>query len=290
MNNHSLSRKSITVSPPTQYLSLKAGEIYSGSISISNPADSTEMIEYHATISPYSINTNNYSANFTNNSAYTDITNWITLDENHGFINPNEKTDIHFTITVPKDTPGGGQYCAITINNINDDKKTTINEIVEIASIIYARIDGEINESGNIEFHSVPSFVLTPPIKTTSSFTNSGNVHLNAITKTQITNAFTGEKIYNNTEKNYITETIMPDSTRVVNYTYNNIPELGVFNFSQTISYNDNDLYVEKLIFVCPIWFLLLVSFTVVFIILTIILRIKKSITKKKNRKNANIA
>lgn len=285
MENSLIFSNALVVSPPSQYVNLVAGESHSGTISITNPSNSTGDMEFYVSVIPYGVNVGDYTTDFSSDTIYNDIVEWVSVDKDHGQLAPNETATITYTINTPAEAPAGGQYCAIAIRNTNDNTSETVNEVIEIASVIYARVAGEVREDGKLLDSSVPSIVFTPPVASHLSFSNAGNVHLNATINTKITNFFDDEEVLFDSREydTPITETIMPETTRSVSYTFDGMPELGILNFYQTIVYNGEKTELSQSIFVCPIWFIVLVLVTIAAIVAVIVRGVRRHKKQKSN-------
>lgn len=281
-----MENNTFTVLPMSQrFDNLAPGETVEGSITIVNPADATEDFSYKATIMPYGVVGNDYSADLTTDTSYTAISKWIKIDEPTGKVAPNESKKINFTITVPKDAPAGGQYAAIAVSSNNDDSSNngvTVQNVFELASIIYARVAGETRHEGKVLENNIPGFVVSPPITVSALLNNHGNVHENATFIITVSDFFTGQVILP-TEDNpgEYSEIIMPDTERYIEREIDNLPALGVVKVSQSIYYRGDLSQIEKEVIICPIWFMALVIMTIVTLIITVIQIIKKH---KKNR------
>ena len=275
-----------TILPMSQRFSLKPGETYEGSITVVNPVDATEDFAYKASIVPYGVSGEDYQADLVTDSDHTMVAKWIKLEEPTGKVKPNESKKINFTITVPENAPAGGQYAAITVTSDNDAKDgdgDTVQNVFEIASIIYGTVAGETKHEGKVEENNVPGFVVNPPVKLTAKLTNSGNVHADATFVITVSDFFTGHVILPTEENDgEYNEIIMPDTTRVVEREINNLPALGVVKVNQTIYYNGEMSTVEKNVIICPIWFMILVAVTLCAIIGVIVHIVKKH---RKNKK-----
>lgn len=267
------------VSPPTQRFSLEAGGHYEGHISVTNPLDATSDFSYIATPTTYSVVGELYDADFTAQTDYTKLSEWITITNPTGTVAPNHTVNIDFTIDVPADAPGGGQYAAIAVssNNSTTSEASSIGSVFEIASLIYADVAGETIRSGEIINNSVPQIVFNPPVTLSATLKNSGNIHQDATVKITAKNVFTGEVIYpKEDDAKSFNEIVMPGTTRLANRNIDNLPSLGVFHVSQEITYLGQTSLVEKDLIICPIWFLVLVVATLVAVIYTIISSILK--------------
>ena len=161
-----------SVSPMNQKIVLTSGETYKGSFKIGNPGTNTNDFSYKATVSPFYVD-ENYNPTYKNNGDYSQIVDWIKIDNPEGTLSPNSVTELYFTIDVPSTAPAGGQYAAINVvsNADGDDKKDAINLQTKynISHIIYAEIAGTTRRQGNIFDANVPSFIVDGNITATSS-------------------------------------------------------------------------------------------------------------------------
>ena len=283
-----MENSTFTVLPMSQRFSLEAGETYEGSISVVNPADATEDFLYKIEVLPYGVSDESYSADFTTTSGHSEIAKWITVAEPTGSIKPNETKKIEFTIEVPEDAPPGGQYAAIAVSSnakMESSGGVAVNNVFELASLVYANVAGEITFGGEILSNDVPGFVVSPPITVGALLSNEGNTHEDATIIITASNFFTGEVILP-TEENagQYSEIIMPDSTRYATREISNLPALGIVKVSQAIYYRGDYSVVERNVMICPIWFMVLVLLTIVSIIAAIV-----GIVKKHKRKKAVI-
>lgn len=286
-----MENNTFTVLPMSQRFNLVPGETVEGSITVVNPADATEDFNYKTTIMPYGVVGNNYSADLTTETSYTAISKWIKIEEPTGKVAPNESKKINFSITVPKDAPAGGQYAAIAVSSNNEESSNsgvTVQNVFELASIVYAQVAGETKHEGKVLENNIPGFVVSPPVTVSALINNQGNVHESATIVIAVTDFFTGQVILP-TEDNpgEYSEIIMPDTERYIEREIDNLPALGVVKVSQSIYYRGELSQVEKEVFICPIWFMALVILTIVTLIITIVQIIRKH---KKNRGSRHIA
>ncbi len=277
-----------TVLPMNQRISLKAGETYEGTISVVNPVDATENFKYKAEVTPYGVKEQDhadYIIDLSEGSEYTSITKWIEIKEPTGEVKPNETKEIHFTITVPENAPPGGQYATISISSDNESSSSegvAVQNVFEMASIIYATVDGEVHHEGEILENNVPGFVVNTPARLTALISNQGNIHEDATFVITVSDFFTGRVILPTEEEDgYYSEIVMPGTTRFIERDVNNLPALGVVKVNQTIYYQGQSSVVEKNIFICPIWFMVLVLATIAAIVATIVHLVKKHREKR---------
>ena len=274
-----------SVTPMNQMVELVPGETYNFAVTVLNPVNSTENLDYKVHAVPYSVVTEAYYADISTQTDHTRMADWITIPEPTGTLAPNETREIEFTITVPADAPGGGQYAAIMVGidnkNQNYDNMSVTN-VLEIASIIYAKVDGEIIHKGEVVENSVPVFTADPKITLSSLIKNEGNMHEIASIAITVKNVFTGETLASAELDNGVyAELIMPDSQRFINKEVDELPMMGIINVQQKIYYNGETSTVEKNVLICPIWFLVLLALT----LMAIVWKIVKNIRKHKKKK-----
>ena len=275
-----------TLTPMNQDIDLEAGQTYTGSITVVNPSDATSDFSYKVSISPYGVVGNNYTVDLATEYNRSMITKWITISEPTGTLKPNESRQVEFTIKVPADAPAGGQYAAISVaadDSMSSGDGLSVQSVLEMASIIYARVAGETKHEGKILENNIPSFALTSPVTLTSKIENTGNVHDYANYTITVTNFFTGQVILPTEENDgHYSEVIMPETTYESQREISNLPVIGAVKVTQTIRFNGEASTTENTIVICPIWFMALVLLTVAALITTIVAIVKKH---RKNKK-----
>lgn len=284
MENNNINSTNIestfSISPTNQQITLNPGQTYEGSIQVTNSAAATTDFDYLASVTPYSVVGSNYAVDLSEESEHTSISKWITIEEPTGTIPPNSSHNLKFTINVPENAPIGGQYATIVVSSnpeAANQEGINIQSIYEIASIIYANINGEIIHRISIQDNSVPSFTFTSPITLGATITNEGNTHEVARLTISATDYFSGRSILPDAEEiELYDEFVMPGTVRHVSHDITNLPTIGVVKVVQTIDYNDQSSTVEKSIIICPIWFIILVILTLSAIITTIIVLIRR--------------
>lgn len=259
-----------SLSPMSQKITLKAGETYEGSVTVANPADATEDFYFKVTVSPYSVSGTEYTKDFHTMSDWTKIVDWIEVDTKSGMLAPNETKKINFKIKVPESAPAGGQYAMIGISSDNPatSEGAVVQNVFEMASLIFANVDGETKHEGKILDINIPGFVASGKPKISTKLINEGNVHETALVNVKAKNVFNGEAVYPGSEDEEGFEVIvMPNSTRVVVRELSTLPAIGIFEVSETVKYLDDEMDATMVMVVCPIWFIVLVFATIASVI-----------------------
>lgn len=255
-----------TVTPMRQSIKLEAGQVYQGYITIANPQSATENLSYFVQALPFSVKEDGASADFATESNRTLMAKWLKIDEPTGELKPNETRRIHWTIEVPSSVPAGGQYAAVAVSAVNDvvdADKMNVQNVFEIASLIYAEVEGETVHAGEVMENSVPGFSVSNDVKTVLELKNNGNVHEEAVTTITVKEVLTGNYILK--DDNEYVDYVMPDSERYVTRQIDGLAELGIYEVVQSVKFaGSEENRVTQTLVIMPVWFMLLVAFTVV--------------------------
>ncbi len=249
---------------------LTPGKAYSGELKVQNAG--TKEFDYKAVAASYTVNTadNKYTPDFETDSNYSYMAKWLTITPETGTVAPGEEAIVHYSIKVPADAPSGGQYAAILIQMVNSDadsESSNVEVAKQIGFVIYSQIEGNTIKSAKISDNKIPTISFNPTITASSVVENTGNVHAEANYVLQVFGLFGDEEVYTN-EENPTTATVLPDTSRFNTQIWEGAPALGIFRVKQTVSILDQESVTEKIVFLCPIWFLfiiLLIIFAAVF-------------------------
>ncbi|MBR3322089.1 hypothetical protein IKG05_00370 [Candidatus Saccharibacteria bacterium] len=285
-----------SVTPMKQTITLQPGDTYSGRVSsfVMNEGNGGKTTYYEAWVAPLTVDDvdNHYTGVFNKANDWTDIVNWTTISDGDetakydekvtGVMEPGEMVDFTYAVNVPEDARGGGQYFAIVVQQIPDpnaknEGNVGIADYIQIASVVYAEVAGDINISGSITNNNIPGFLLNPPITASFLATNSGNTHSEVTYYMQVFPLFSGEEIYT-TEENPTSDYVLPGTTRYVHQTWEDTPSVGIFRVKQTVYYDslENEPSVtEKVVIVCPIWLLFIIFFVIAAIIIWLVMRVR---------------
>lgn len=275
----------LSVSPISQKIVLLPGDNYEGVITVFNPSTAGESITYQAHTDSFFVD-DDYAISLGMANDYSKMKDWITLSNESGTVAAGESAEIDYVITVPETAPAGGQYAAIVVATVpsRGGEGTTIREVWQIASPIYASISGQSTLSGTISENNIPSFLLNPPLEGSFVVENTGNVHTDVTYYMQVYPLFSNEEVYTN-EENPETAIVMPGTKRAIMTSWDETPSVGVFRVVQTVKAFGGESVVEKMVIVCPVWLLFLIFFVIVALVLWIIMRVRARGKQKGGRK-----
>lgn len=284
----------LTVSPMTQSISLIPGETYEGTVKVSSGVSSVNQMSYEVNVGPYNPVRGNGRDDYdgidvTTESNRNIMTEWTTIENPSGTLEPNTTDVISFKIEVPEDAPAGSQYISILVSDNTSDEKTddqsggssaSIKSKIQLASVVFANVAGETVEKGSITENSIPSFLLNNQLETSSMVKNEGNIYTDASYTLQVWPMFSGEEICTNEEEPE-TNLVLPDTERYHSQTCN-LPAVGIFKAKQVVKIFGEESVIEKMVIVCPIWLLFLIIFVIAALVIWIVMKIRAG---KKNSK-----
>ena len=267
------------MSPMTERLTLSPGDKHKGSFYIMNPEQNTALVRYGIKIQSF-YRDDESNAIFEDVDGRGQIAKWITLDvPDTGTLLPGDSTEIFYTIDVPKDAPGGGQYAAITATSLSTDEgkpnATNLKETIAMAHTIFAEINGQTVRSAEIYNVSVPGFLFDGNISVSSIVANTGNVHGTATYTLEVYPLFSNDPLYSN-EDNPEKKLILPDRTLMHESTWEQTPSLGIFNIYYKVEFEGGAVKeIRKLLIKCPVWLIFVIIFVIVALVILIISKAK---------------
>lgn len=262
---------SVSISPIYTNLSLDPGSVHTEKLTIKNTG--LNKIDFIPSVQPYRPIDHTYESNFAISNQYTEISEWIDIENKNISLEPGESTEIEYTINVPADAHGGSQYAVVGIyTESGGDEIGFIQSGYGIHSGLHADISGDATRSGYIALQKINGFLFEPPISGIVSVANTGNIASDSTTTVRITNALTGAEAYNNTDKP-IKYSIVPETIRDYEFKWENSPRLGIFNVTVTTSFVDETATISKTIFICPLWIIVVILLIIILVIAMAILR-----------------
>lgn len=265
----------IQLSPSQMELDLQPGKTITKTFEVQNTG--TKDLSYEVLVSPYSVTGEDYASDFTTETKYNDLAKWVTLSDKGGTIEPNTSKEITATIRVPEDVPAGGQYAVILARMVDADGKedsTAVSVVRQVGIIMYSNIDGDTRKDAKVAENKIDSFLFEPPISASSVVENNGNVHVEATYTLQVYSIFGGDEVYTN-EENPEKRMILPETRRFNKIVWEGAPQLGLFKVKQTVKVLDDVSEIQKVVFICPIWFMFIVILIVFCVVFWIISRVR---------------
>ncbi len=254
---------------------IEPGKTYTSTFKVKNTG--REAFRYRIGFSAYAVEGDNYEPVYDKPSSYIEISDWITVSKATGELESGKEDEITYKINVPEDAHGGSQSAVIVVEMLNPDSdknSTAVETVQQVGYLVFGNVDGDTTRTANILENKIPSFIFDPPIVATSVVENTGNVYTNASYTLQVFPLFGNEEIYT-TEENPELKVIFPETKRYSEVAWEGAPALGIFRVKQTIKIFDEVSEVEKLVFLCPLWFIAIILLLIFLIIFWIVSRIR---------------
>lgn len=284
----------MSLNPASQSLELEAGKTTDASLKVSNLG--RLAFDVNVSTSPYFVANDNYDPDFVSETSQTKLFGWIKLEKEKYHIEPGETAEVKFSVTVPSDTPAGGQYAAIMLAADSGDKDSGSMSISSrLAAILYGHVNGvDLRTEGELVDHTLPGFITDGNFSLSQSIKNTGNVDFRVTQTMTVTDFFSNREVVSpesvDTDQQmfaYSSSTVLPNTTRTGILTWKSAPKLGLFTVTQRIAFLDQDLTFTRLVFICPIWLVVIFIALVIAIIVVIILKI---LGKRKQKKSLKLA
>ena len=273
---------SFAVAPMNNYVTINPGDSYTAAFEVYNPTSNTSSINYEVKMDHF-YESNEGAVLLEEVGTTGEILDWATIDSpSSGTLESGESTQIKYTISVPENAPGGGQYLAFTVeggkaeedtlDESGEGSNTALEQKMIIAYRVFVEVTGDVIKSGEIENISVPGFLLGGNIIGTSTVKNTGNVHESATYKLQVFPLFSDEEVYTN-EEDPETSMVLPDRMVFKTSTWENTPKVGIFNVIYTVEFAGQTAQISKMVIICPIWLLFIIFFMIAAIIIWLVMR-----------------
>lgn len=267
---------------PTQrgFGDLKPGETYSDKFKVKNTG--VKDFTFSVSFSPYSVESETYSPDYISETKFTNLSKWLSVDVDSGIVKAGDEEEITYSFTVPEDAAGGAQMATIMVSMglVESEADDSVQSVRRLGYLIYGNVDGDVIRTGKVIENKIPSFLFNPPITATSVVENTGNVYTVAQYSLQVFPLFSDEEIYTN-EETPEGNVVFPETKKLNTISWEGAPQLGIFKVRQTVKIFDEESVTEKIVFLCPLWFLFIVILLIFCIIFWIVSRIIKR--KKEN-------
>jgi len=248
----------ITMSPTSTRLELMPGSSQKGEITVVNSGKKAYTFNVYA--APYAMNDSAYSQpDFTHPSDRTLIASWITFEKDSYLLEAGQTLTVPYTIQVPQDLPGGGQYGVIFAETEGEVDTTSGNAVVSkkrVGMVLYAQVPGAARIDGSVDAFSTQWLQMDQSPVFRHTVTNSGNTHFDATVSYSVED-LGGKQI----ASDKITSVVLPDTTRAIELAWKNTPSFGLYNVTRTVSFLDTTESSKQLVLrVTPLFGLIILA------------------------------
>ena len=283
----------LQISPVSNRVILNPGDELTYTMNVDNIGSKKFKFRVYAT--PYSISNEAYEVSFSTNTNRTQVSRWITFNQNMSAkkdsekkwvneatfeVEPEKRQAVEYKISVPKDIPEGGQYATIFAESIPEStssESTGVRTISRVGLILYGHTNGETVDEASISDFKMNTFMTGGKITANVNVKNEGNTDFSSSVKMEVSNIF-GSKLAE-VEKTY---DVLPDSPTRNNTTeWEETPTFGIFSVKTTVTALSESLEVTKIVLVMPIYIIIIMVILLTFIIAWLIILIRKRRAQK---------
>lgn len=274
-SNESAAVRGVEISPDSLKMVIGPGETRKNKFTITNRGDTQHTFRVSA--SPYQVMGEDYTPVFEGAefSTRTQIASWITFEKDSYTLDSGESAVVDFTINIPQNAVGGGQYAAIFVST-EPESSSTISNIGRVGLLLYATIEGDVTEHGKIVNHKINTLVFDRNIASTAGVQNTGNTHFTMQQTIYVKSFFGGKDIFTHA----VGYEVLPDTTRLVKTEWENTPALGLYRVTSSVDaiyFNKPSeqlgLYTRTVL-VIPLFLFILILITLVILVIIIVIKI----------------
>lgn len=282
---NNVTTRGIEISPASLKLNLDPGESYQGKFTVTNRGATEYVFKIYA--SPYQVSGENYAPTFegAESAPRAQIARWITFEQDSYNLQVNESVEVKFTITIPSDAVGGGQYAAIFASADPDAQSDSpVNSIGRVGMLLYANVKGDIVEQGEVVNWTISPLIFDKNISASASVKNTGNSDFIARQTLVVKSFFGGKQVFSQTKA----AEILPETTRLVNMEWDGSPALGLFRVTEIIDAQFIDKPDENLgqrtttVLVIPLFLFIIIMIIFIILIMMIVLKIMQVISRRR--------
>lgn len=269
----------IEISPVSNYFTIKPGDDQVYTLTIKNNGNSE--FKYRLYTAPYVVSDEEYTLNFDDEAAtsYNQITRWVTFKNSSGsfvkeptfVIEPGQEQLITYKVSVPDNIPEGGQYGIIFAETVNDNKEGGINAVSRVALSLIGHGTGSTKNTAEITEYNMTHPFSKEGISAGAKVKNTGNTDFEAVYTLTVKSIF--NKILYEANSSY---TVLPETERRFTTAWENAPAFGVFKVTYTVSASDAYREETHIVFIVPIFILVIALLLLTTMIIWTIILIRK--------------
>ena len=282
----------LQISPVAKRFQLDPKAELTDKINVDNIGSKKFKFRVYAT--PYTIANEAYEVNFEKETNRTQISRWISFNQNPSAkkdsekvwknevtfeLDPNGRQEVEYRISVPSDIPAGGQYATIFAESIPEDaiETTGVRTVSRVGMILYGSTSGETVEKAEIKNFSMKSVLSSGKITAEVDIANTGNTDFSASMAMKVDKIIGGTVAEINTPYQIIPDS--PDRHAVLEW--DDTPMFGIFKVKTTVTALDQVYEEEKIVLVLPLFIVIIMLVLLTIIIAWLIILIRKRHAQK---------
>lgn len=245
---HAQAGQSLSVTPPFAQMVITPGDVFRSYVKVVNP-NSFPLTVY---VTPVNFATGDEDGRpkfiplVDQEVDNATMGGWIQVTRDPITIPPETSYDVSYQIDVPTDASPGGHFAALLIGTKppEGDGVSAVKTSQVVTALFLARVEGDIEEGGQIrEFSVVNWFSSTPRAELSLRFENTGNVYIQPQGDITIYNMWGKERGFIPVNQKTNFGNVLPKSIRKFSFEWEGTPsitDIGRYKAVATISYGIN--------------------------------------------------
>jgi hypothetical protein len=245
---------SITLSPPSKHLDLKAGQVLQDEFTVINYGEvAYDFVVYTA---PYSVKDESYTPNFIDEKNNADAYRWVSFSQSKWHAEPKQTLRIPYSINVSPGAAAGGHYGVIFVETQpqNLDSQGVARK-KRLALLLYANVSGPTETRGSVLSVDTSWYQSVPPITSTVRVQNTGKTDFTAKTNYAVFDLLGNIKYQTSVDV-----VVLPGTVRAVDFTWDKPAWVGVYKVHSDTTVLEKNSSRDSYVIVAPLWLLVLVA------------------------------
>lgn len=242
-------RESITMSPTSRKYKADAGTTIKDELTIVN--DGSVAYDFLVYARPYSIVDNQYdNPNFTAVTKYADLYAWVQFPETKFHIEAGATKKVPYSIQIPDGVAPGGHYGVIFAETQPSGDDASGNSVLRkkrVGAIMYATVNGEYRNTGEVIGGDIPFWQTQPPLSATVAAKNTGNTDFTDTVRMTVRDVFGNIKY--DIKKEY---QVLPETSRTMAITWDKAPWFGFYKVQTQQAFLDKTVMSEGYVLLMP--------------------------------------
>lgn len=269
---------SITLTPTSKHLDVKAGQRVSDSFTIINSGTSSYNFKVYA--KPYTVKDANYSAVFDRENEFSDAYKWLSLPSTMYHLDPGQRMSVPFELIVSPGARSGGHYGAIfaeTQGATLPDGTSGITSSKAVGMLLYVNVAGSTVTSGSMKALEMPFYQPSAPLTATATVTNTGETDFVASATFAVMDIVGDVKYQASGEY-----PVLPKTNRDLKFTWDKSPWFGLYKVRLSTTVLGKTEAHESFVFIMPRWMIFIVLLAIILGAIDVVRR-KRTTTKRKS-------
>ncbi|MDR2524484.1 MAG: hypothetical protein LBC95_03045 [Candidatus Nomurabacteria bacterium] len=281
-NDEAKPRIWIQVSPVSNQLTLDEGQKYDGKLKVTNVGADT--FDFRVYTNDYFVTDLDYEPIYEGSeSTRNQIVDWTSFDQTeYKNLEPGASIEVPYHIAVPDSAPGGSQYAVLFAEVVGEEQQqltgTAIQTVNRVGSLLFAKIRGETQETGELASIDQNWLFFAPPVTAQSVVKNTGNVDFAVHHTVTIKPPLGDKEIYKNT----VDKLILPETSRKLEQKWEEAPFVGLFRVENQVKFLDQTHSDFSYVLIAPLWLLITAA---VILLLIIVIAVRMIVVGVRNRR-----